>query len=113
MVRIMNAKLKIAWVFTEQTATAILPTLTVKANHAYCCSSEDFMVLTHCCSSHLKCWFLTTMESSHSLYFGLILLVAVLLQTVAVAVSFLYFNHALSTVRKLRRTNKLKKRGFN
>ncbi|XP_042562401.1 tumor necrosis factor ligand superfamily member 10-like [Clupea harengus] len=100
MVRIMNAKLKIAWVFTEQTATAILPTLTVKANHAYCCSSEDFMVLTHCCSSHLKCWFLTTMESSHSLYFGLILLVAVLLQTVAVAVSFLYFNHALSTVKQ-------------
>ncbi|KAG5286223.1 hypothetical protein AALO_G00012380 [Alosa alosa] len=40
------------------------------------------------------------MESSHSLYLGLILLGAVLLQTVAVAISFLYFNYALSTVKQ-------------
>ncbi|KAL2097539.1 hypothetical protein ACEWY4_006746 [Coilia grayii] len=39
------------------------------------------------------------MESSHT-YFGLILLVAVLLQTAAVAINFLYFNHALSTVKQ-------------
>ncbi|XP_063076370.1 tumor necrosis factor ligand superfamily member 10-like [Engraulis encrasicolus] len=39
------------------------------------------------------------MESSYT-YLGLILLVAVLLQTAAVAVSFLYFNHAVNTVKQ-------------
>lgn len=40
------------------------------------------------------------MTGSHSMqYIGLLLLAAILLQTIAVAVTFIYFSNVLSTVR--------------
>lgn len=41
-----------------------------------------------------------SMTSSHTMqYIGLLLLAAILLQTIAVAVTFIYFSNVLSTVR--------------
>ncbi|TRY84966.1 hypothetical protein DNTS_007659 [Danionella cerebrum] len=41
------------------------------------------------------------MPNSHSMqYIGLMLLAAILLQTIAVAVTFIYFNHVLSTMKE-------------
>lgn len=64
---------------------------------SYVTEKKEFSAFVSGCSTHA----IVSMTGSHSMqYIGLMLLAAILLQTIAVAVTFIYFSNVLSTMKE-------------